>query len=152
MFTLISLVCFFITQITNKQRHCDKSSNWEQLPNTPCSETVNHLTETRHRIFTFYSYQMKLSFYLKLCLCLGSWSEKIPALKSRMKFTAATCEFKHLKSSIKVYLSTQKRPQPSLGSIKFICLQMHLCGFCSSDMHWKGWQHSRDPSSHSLLL
>lgn len=83
------------------------------------AEIVNHLTETRHRIFTFYSYQMKLSFYLKLCLCWGSWSEKIPALKRQMKFTAATCEFKHLKSSIKVYLSTQKRPQPSLGSIKF---------------------------------
>lgn len=59
---------------------------------------------------------MKLSSYLKLCLCLGSWSEKIPALKWWKKFTAATCAFKYLKSSIRVYLSTQKCP--SLGSMK----------------------------------
>lgn len=81
LLTHTSLV-FFIIQITNKQRHYDKASNGEQFTaNAPRSETFIHLTEASHGICTFYSYHVKLNFYLKLCLWLGSWSQKNPSFK-----------------------------------------------------------------------
>lgn len=85
---------------------------------------------------------MKLRSHLKLCLCLESCSEKIPALKWWLECTAATCEFKYFKSSIDAYLDKQKCPQPSLGSIKsYLPANPPLCGFCSPAMPWKGQQH-----------
>lgn len=62
------LSIFFITQITNTQMHHDKPSTWEFTTNALCSEAFIHLTKASHRIFSFNSYHIKLSFYLN-CVC-----------------------------------------------------------------------------------
>lgn len=50
---------------------------------------------------------------------LGKLESNILPLKWCLEFTVATCEFKYLELSIKVYLSRKKFPLPLLDSIKF---------------------------------